>query len=73
LAGSRYSHVGLSDSLSMLFAGLLPDLAILKNYGYLLGMSGILYGFYKPRTWWLMTGIHVGIIIYIAQVLQQNF
>lgn len=84
--GSCWVGVNVSESISMLFdwllvspvtgeffSGILPWLeGMLRNFAYLIGMGAVLFGFYKTKYWWAAAGIHVGIILYIGQVLQQN-
>lgn len=84
--GSFWAGTNVSDSVFMLFnwlfispvtgeyfSGVLLWLeGMLRNYGYFIGMSAILFGFYKAKYWWAAAGVHVGIILYVGQILQQN-
>lgn len=84
--GSLWAGINVRDSIFMLFnwlmvspvtgeffSGILPWLdGMLRNFGYLIGMGAILFGFCKAKYWWAAAGVHVGIILYIGQILQQN-
>ena len=86
IVGSQREGISASDSVFMLFdwlfvnpvtgeyfGGILSWLeGMLRSFGYLIGMGAILFGFYKTKYWWAAAGVHVGIILYIGQILQQN-
>ena len=86
IIGSCWAGLHVSESVLMLFdwlfvspvtgeffGGILSWLdGMLRYFGYFVGMSAMLLGFYKTKYWWAAAGIHVGIILYIGQILQQN-
>ena len=68
-----FNWLAVSPVTGELFNGILPWLdGMLRNFAYLIGMGAILFGFCKPKYWWAAAGVHMGIVLYIGQILQQN-